>query len=269
MLLLTFKEVIVAKEKQKRYYWILILGIILCIDFVFLLTLNAVTNLGTFLPGIAGVLAIIIFFYKRKTGRKLLSIRNNFVRIAIRLIFIIILASFLLIEGLIIFSLKEDKDVKTDIVIVLGAGLKGDQIPLTLRYRLDKCIEYANKYRDSKIIVTGGQGRGESITEAEAMAGYLIGHGIEPERILKEDRATSTQENFKYSGEIIKKTSLAGASPAVMVVTSDFHMFRAKFLASRNGLIPYSLPARTWLGILPNNMIREYFAIIKSLVFDY
>ena len=101
------------------------------------------------------------------------------------------------------------------------------------------------------------------------MAGYLVGHGIEASRIIKEMKATSTQENFKYSRKILLDEEHIDKNPKVMVVTSDFHMFRAKMLAYRNDFIPYSLPAKTWFGILPNNMFREYFAVIKSLIFDY
>jgi len=262
-------EVTVKNKEHKKHYWILIIGILLCIDFIYLLFLNAVSNLGTFFPGIAGVLMIAIFIHERRTGRNLLHIKNKFLTIAIRAVSIILIASFVLIEGLMMFSQKEDKDIEVDYVIVLGAGLKGYMIPLTLRYRLDKCLEYANKYTSSRIIVTGGQGPGESTTEAEAMAGYLTEHGIEAGRIIKETKATSTQENFKYSKSILLAEDPANKNPKVMVVTSDFHMFRAKMLAYRNGFMPYSLPAKTWFGILPNNMFREYFAVIKSIIFDY
>ena len=111
-------------KEHKKHYWILIIGILLCIDFIYLLFLNAVSNLGTFFPGIAGFLMIIIFIYKRKTGRKLLYIKNKFFRIAIRTVSILLIASFILIEGLMLFSQKEDKNIKADYVIVLGAGLK-------------------------------------------------------------------------------------------------------------------------------------------------
>jgi uncharacterized SAM-binding protein YcdF (DUF218 family) len=91
-------------------------------------------------------------------------------------------------------------------------------------------------------------------------------HGIKEERIIKEDKSTSTMENFKNTKEIVLKDN--SENIRILIVTNDFHMFRAKLLARRNGFIPYGLPSSTPWSILPNCYIREYFAVLKSLVFD-
>ena len=81
------------------------------------------------------------------------------------------------------------------IIIVLGAGLKGDTPSLALERRLEKAAEYMNKNGNAIAIVSGGQGKGETISEAQAMENYLLNHGIREDRIIKEDNSTSTYEN--------------------------------------------------------------------------
>ena len=82
---------------------------------------------------------------------------------------------------------------------MLGAGLKGDTPSLALERRLEKAAEYMNKNGNAIAIVSGGQGKGETISEAQAMENYLLNHGIREDRIIKEDNSTSTYENFEYS----------------------------------------------------------------------
>ena len=62
------------------------------------------------------------------------------------------------------------------IIIVLGAGLKGDTPSLALERRLEKAAEYMNKNGNAIAIVSGGQGKGETISEAQAMENYLLNH---------------------------------------------------------------------------------------------
>lgn len=152
-------------------------------------------------------------------------------------------------------------------MIILGAGLIGDYVPPTLQYRLNKGVEYLNKNPDLKVIVTGGQGPGETVTEAYAMEKYLINKGVDASRIIKEDKATSTFENFKFSKEILDEIS-DKEDYSVIIVTNGFHMFRSKMIAERVGFTAYRLPTKTNLNVLVNCYVREYFAVIKSFIFD-
>ena len=82
----------------------------------------------------------------------------------------------------------------------LEQAVKATTPSLTLKSRLDTAIEYLNITKDDTyIVVSGGQGNGENISEAKAMQRYLIQKGIEEEKIILEDKSTSTNENFKYS----------------------------------------------------------------------
>lgn len=183
-------------------------------------------------------------------------------------IIIIMLISFICIEALILNSTRSDEKKKVEYVIVLGAGLRGEQLSLSLYYRLNKALEYLNYNIQAKVIVSGGQGPGEDITEAEAMKRFLLDKGIHKNRILTEDKSTSTFENLLYSKRILERED-GFNDRKIMIITNDFHIFRAKLLASRLGFIPYGAPAKSVDYLKPYYYFREYFAVIKALLFDF
>ncbi|HCW53502.1 MAG TPA: YdcF family protein [Clostridium sp.] len=175
------------------------------------------------------------------------------------------------IEGIIICYPKKDIS-NSEYILVLGAGLYNGNLPtVTLRGRLDAAIECLDKnLNNSKIVVSGGQGKDEEIPEAEAMRNYLINSGVPEENILTEDKSANTNENFKYSKAIIENNSGKSIGNVnVKVVTTDFHTFRSRLLAKRNGYLnvtSYSSPTVWYL--VPVNYIREGFAVVKSILFD-
>lgn len=160
---------------------------------------------------------------------------------------------------------EESKEVNC--VVVLGAGLKGDKITLSLYERLKSAEEYLKNNKNIKVVVSGGQGIGETISEAEAMENFLIDKGIDKERIIKEDKSTNTSENFKYTREVLNKLGFSEYKK-VLVVTNSFHVYRAKMLADRNGFVSYGLPAKTHPYLKPNFYVREVFGVVKSYLFD-
>lgn len=91
------------------------------------------------------------------------------------------------------------------VMIVLGAGLRKDKPSMLLRYRLDKAYEYAAEHPDLLIVTSGGQGRDEWIPEGQAMRDYLIEKGLPADRVLAENKSTSTEENFAFSLDILKE----------------------------------------------------------------
>ena len=109
-------------------------------------------------------------------------------------------------------------------------------------------------------VVSGGQGEGEDITEAEAMADYLTAHGIDSARIVQEDRSRTTRENLENSFAILRAR---GYDPAdgVGIVTSEYHLCRAKRMARALGAEPVGIAAETTLPSMRiNYFIREAFA---------
>jgi uncharacterized SAM-binding protein YcdF (DUF218 family) len=157
-------------------------------------------------------------------------------------------------------------DYNEDVVIVLGAGLRADDEPSRhLALRLDTAAEYLHANENAVVIVSGGLGARRRITEAEAMARYLTRRGIAPERIFQEDASTSTYENLKFSDEILRE--LLHESYRAVIVTNDFHIFRATHQARRLGIDATPLGAPTPWHSYSSNYLREMVAVVNYFVF--
>lgn len=153
-----------------------------------------------------------------------------------------------------------------DAVIVLGAGIRGEEPTETLAKRLDVAIEYHKKNPHAVIVVSGGQGHNEDITEALAMERYLVAAGVAADKIIKEERSTSTAENFVYSKELLD--SHFDGEYSVAFITNDFHIMRAALAASRSGYAgaTHAHSSTAFYTFLPNTL-RECLAFVKYLVF--
>ena len=149
-----------------------------------------------------------------------------------------------------------------DYIVVLGARLHGETMSLALLYRVEAALNYLQNNPNTIVIASGGQGPGETITEAEAMKRYFVKNGIAEERIYEENRSTTTLENLTFSKEFIKKGSKVG------IVSNDFHLFRASLIAKRLGIEPYPIAAKTPTVAKPKSWSREYIAVIKSYLYD-
>lgn len=145
-----------------------------------------------------------------------------------------------------------------DYIIILGARVKGEIPSLSLQYRIDAAANYLKKNKETMAISSGGQGSGEDITEAEAIKRGLIAHGIASDRVLLEDKSTDTVENIRFSKKLIPKHLKTG-----LIVTNDFHLYRAKSIAKDHGLNLQGIPAETPTIAIPKSYIREYLAITK------
>ena len=179
---------------------------------------------------------------------------------------ILVLLGFLLffvVEGMIITHMMKEPEEDCDYLLVLGCQIRGDHITKSLRKRLDTAYDYAIDHSDVRIIVSGGQGDGEFTTEALAMKEYLKGRGISEDRIQMEDESTDTNENMRYSVRYIEDRE-----KKVGIVTSNFHIFRAKMLARANGMnniCGIASPSDPVLFV--NYMVRESIGVIKDFVF--
>lgn len=186
-------------------------------------------------------------------------------------LYIGLVMSFIIIEILIILGSRvslPDEEVSVDYVLILGAGLKdGKEVSNRLQLRLDKGIAYMSNNPKTKVIVSGGQGADELISEAAAMSSYMREKGIPEDVILLENESTSTYENVRFSKELIEQLEGSSNDKIVLIVTSDYHMFRASYLASEFGIKHYCLPNETPLGIRINYMLREYLAFIKDYIY--
>lgn len=178
------------------------------------------------------------------------------------------LAYFAFVESFIIKNARTDKDAQRDYLIVLGAAVYRDQPSLTLVRRMEGALAYLEQYPDSIAIVSGGMGPGETVTEAQAMYDWLTAHGIDPERILMEPEATSTEENLLYSFEIIRSR---GDEPQghTAIVSSAYHLYRAKSMANKLGVTDAAGVAAPWgyFFVMLNYFIREAFGVTHLWVF--
>ena len=147
---------------------------------------------------------------------------------------------------------------RVDCLIVLGAQVKGKKITDSLKRRLDRAVMYLKKYPDTRVIVSGGQGPGEEISEADAMAEYLITSGISRKRIIREGQSTSTRENLRYS-----KKYTDPQKEKIGIVTNGFHMYRALLIADQEGYRnTYKVPASSNPVFQINYLMREFFAVV-------
>ena len=152
---------------------------------------------------------------------------------------------------------------------MLGAGVNGETPSLILQRRIDAAADYLKLHPDVPVVLSGGQGPGEDITEAEAMRRGLAARGVDESRLLKEERSTSTAENFAFSKALLEAQGFETEGAAIAVVTSDFHCFRAHLLAGRAGLSTVDVPAEVpWRMLAVNYYVREFFALGKTVLFD-
>lgn len=149
---------------------------------------------------------------------------------------------------------------KNDIAVILGAGLNGDQVSERLKIRLDTALAVL-KDNELPIIVSGGQGKDELISEAEAMKRYLVDEGIEINRIILEDQSTSTYENLLFSKNIID-----GENPKIVLITSDYNMYRAKRIGKRLGMDIQGASATNSESERIDRIPREVLSVIKDFV---
>ena len=167
---------------------------------------------------------------------------------------------FVFVEVLIMCGMVSLQQKNLDYLIVLGAQIRGRVITGTLKRRLDKALTYLKKNEETLCIVSGGQGRGEAVSEAQAMAEYLIANGIAEERVILENQSKSTYENLTNCLEIIDEPE----KDKVGIVTNNFHIYRATKYAQMVGYKKvYSIVASCDMILFLNYMVREFFAVLK------
>lgn len=149
-----------------------------------------------------------------------------------------------------------------DYIVVLGAGLKGKEPGYYLQKRLDKAIQYLKLDNKIKIIVSGGQGPDEEISEALAMKNYLLKNGVPKKQIFMESLSTTTYENLKFSKELAFKNGVK--NPKFLIVSTDFHLYRAKFLASILNLDVDTLGSKSQSIVIINRTPKEAYLILLS-----
>ena len=155
---------------------------------------------------------------------------------------------------------------RQDYIIALGAGLiDGERVTPLLARRIDTAISFYRRQlkktqKQAQLLMSGGQGPDEKISEAQAMKNYALSQGIPEDAILLEDRSTNTLENMRFSKAIMEQHSPEGYQ--AIFTSNNYHIFRAGMYARAAGLKADGLGAKTAFYYLPNAFLREYIAIL-------
>lgn len=234
---------------MKAKLWLIAVIVLLLAAVVFAVAMTG----HTFVAALCAFIALVIVYFH--------FVRRRGLRIAAAIVLAAGIAVFGVIEAPIVAGARTDAPDDVEYLVVLGAGLHGDVPSLSLTDRLEGALAWLEAHPDCVAVVSGGQGPGETMTEGETMGIWLEARGIDPSRIIVEDRATSTQENLEYSFALIRGH---GGEPDgnCAIVTSEYHLYRAKALAARQGVECFGVAARTsWPTLMLNYFIREGFAV--------
>lgn len=255
-----------TKKKTLRIVFrifLLILGGALVLESLFAFRYANTRHLGIFMAFIIGLpLVLVALFYTplAKLCRK--SRLAGFLKWAMIAVYGLFALLFAFTSFLIERGARASEGVRPDVIIVLGAGIRGNYPTATLRYRLEKTFEYYCNDPNVTIIVSGGRGGDEDYSEAEVMRNWLVSQGVDPQRVIAEDKSNSTEENFLFASALIEKNA-DGSEPTVAFVTSRFHVFRAGRIAKKLGVDAVGIPAREFKPLILNDYLRECAAIVQ------
>lgn len=178
---------------------------------------------------------------------------------------IMLIAAFVVIESSCMFQAATKAPKEDATAIVLGCRVYGERPSLSLIERLEAAYTYLTEHPESVCIVSGGKGDGENISEAEAMYRWLTDKGIDASRIYKEEHSTNTDENIRFSKELIQEY---GLNKNIAIITSEYHAYRAGMIAEKYELNYGAAPGQTAIWLFPTFYVRELYAIMAEWIFQ-
>lgn len=244
-------------------YILLFLGILSFIYFIGLCTKVYFSYFVIIYPAFS-LLVITYALLEIKQKENLLSRLSSWLRRTIIIITLLCSSLFIIVEGVLIYQSYQSNTKSSDYVIVLGAKVNGTSPSRSLKYRLEATIEYYRLHPTATIIVSGGQGAGEEVSEASVMKTYLIEHGIAENKIIEESKSTSTYENLIFSKDIID--TVTNNTYTVTIVTNGFHTYRALYIANSLGLQASTYSAKEDGYSTTHYYIREFFGLLKEMI---
>ncbi|MCM1284791.1 MAG: YdcF family protein [Acetobacter sp.] len=246
---------------------ILILPVIyLLITFVLPIRLH-ILNIGN-MAGIvicAVLIAVIIFFdsiikflkshWNNKKNKTLIS--------SALCILVVGITCFSAALGSVIIESKGSAD-KQETIIVLGCAVRGSRPSAALKARVNAAYKYLEANPESVAVLSGGQGKDEDLSEAQCMFNLLTEKGIDESRLYMEDKSVNTSTNIEYSKKIIEDNNL---SENVAVVSSCYHLKRAKMISKKQGLDVATISAPCSYLDKSTFYLREVFGVAKEFIF--
>lgn len=249
--------------KKKKPVGAIVWGLLGVVCLAYCLVIGLFMGYGTRFFLIWGVLAVFCGFLSFLLAHaKWMEKIPKWLKGICVIVFLAGVVLFGVVEARILGSFQAQPKAGADYCIILGAQWKTSGPSYILQLRLDAALKYLRENPETIAIVSGGQGADEPISEAEGMKGYLVNAGIEEERILLEDTSTSTTGNLVNSSALLDK-----GNDSVVLVTNNFHVYRACCIARRQGYAHLEgLAADSHMGMLPNNLLREFFGVVKDTV---
>lgn len=173
--------------------------------------------------------------------------------------------------GAVMYGSYDHINGNPQIMVILGCQVKPWGPSILLQDRLDKALDYLEDHPDMTVVVSGGQGPDEHVTEARAMADYLMEQGVEEERILLEEASHNTVQNLRYTARLLEEEGY-DMEQDIVVVSNGFHLTRVRMLFDRvwggdENLSTLAAPS----SHIPSRIkmyIREPLALVKSFVLD-
>ena len=213
--------------------------------------------LGLLLMGAAWAVALYQWLHDRE-GHKPWKILRLCYLAAVALLLVLALIT----GGFVYRASLGSPETSCDAIIVLGAGVNGEESSFSLWERIQAAYDYLEAHPDCVAVLSGGQGDGEDITEAACMFRELTALGIAPQRLILEEQAESTRENLTCSLALFEGYETIG------LVSSDYHLCRAELMGKNLGLSPVGIPAHTtYPHLYVNYFLREIVGIWYYMLF--
>lgn len=188
-------------------------------------------------------------------------------RLALILVLVFGMGCFLAGEIPVLADARSAKDTTADYLIVCGAGVTGSRPSLSLMDRIDGAYDWLTAHPEGKAVLSGGQGPGEDLSEAQCMFDWLTDRGVDPGRLILEDGSSSSRENLENSLTLIAAGG-GDAGGRIAVLSSEYHLHRLSWMAEKLGFeaVPVAAPTSNPFIFL-NYAIRESFAMWELWVF--
>lgn len=177
---------------------------------------------------------------------------------------------FCALEGVVLRTGKTEIHGDPGVMVIFGCQVKPWGPSVLLQDRLDTALNYLKDHPDTAVIVTGGKGDDERLSEAQCMYDYLTAHGVDGERIMMEDQSRNTWQNVNYTMDLLGEKGYSTTAD-LLAVSSDFHLARIRMLYGRvtgeQSLSTLAAP----VSHVPSRIImffREPLALVKSYIFD-
>lgn len=178
-------------------------------------------------------------------------------------IFLLGLCVFLYVEGKIFREMRSAGTVIPDWLLVPGYKPRKGTVPAVLHARVHKAAQLLQINPESRAILSGGFTDGP-VSEAEIMERLLTERGVDLQRLVREDRSTTTEENMRFC------RNLSGGA-VIGLVTNGFHLYRACAEARKAGFssVVGIAAGNGPCGLLPYHMAREFMTIVNDKIQGY